>query len=258
MKFVYLLPFTYFYDTRLRSGSVSFHVIFEWLAAVVLVLAVGAASPAQALTAAGLSYLAFISLYEVGYLVNDLFASRKEAGGRQRGPQGAGVVWVGAWFVSRLVAFMFVTILMGKLAAPEWWSFFTALAIVFALHNGLTDREFKTATFLWLAWLRFMAPVMFVVQDSQRLGIGLAAAIAYSSFRLFGYLDSKGLLKMPGRQRPGFRLFFFLMPLTGALALWTYDGAWGFLVLTGYYALAAALGTAPGMVRQRSKNKTQG
>ena len=257
MKFVYLLPFTYFYDTRLRTGSVSFHFIFEWLAAVVLALAVGAAGPAQALIAAVLSYLAFISLYEIGYLVNDLFASRKEAGGRQRGPQGAGGLWVVAWFVSRLVAFMFATVLMGKLVAPEWWSYFVALCIVFALHNALTDREFKSATFIWLAWFRFMAPVMFVVQDTQRLGVGLAAAMAYSSFRLFGYLDSKGLLQMPGRQRPGFRLFFFLMPLTGALALWTYDGAWGFLVLTGYYALAAALGTVPVMVRQRFKNKIQ-
>ena len=258
MKFVYLLPFTYFYDTRLRTGSVSFHVIFEWLAAMVLALVVGTAGPAHALTAAGLSYLAFISLYEIGYLVNDLFASRKEAGGRQRGPQDAGGLWVAAWFVSRLIAFMFATALMGKLTAPGWWSYFAALCVVFTLHNELTDREFKSATFLWLAWFRFMAPVIFVVEDTQRLGVGLAAAMAYSSFRLFGYLDSKGLLKMPGRQRPGFRLFFFLMPLTGALALWPYDGARGFLVLTGYYALAAALGTAPDMVRQRSKNKTQG
>jgi hypothetical protein len=258
MKFVYLLPFSYFYDTRLRTGSVAFHVIFEWLAAVVLALAVGASGPAQALTAAGLSYLAFISLYEIGYLMNDLFASRKEAGGRQRGPQGAGGVWVAAWFISRLAAFMFATVLMGKLVAPEWWSYFAALCVVFALHNELTDRELKSATFLWLAWFRFMAPVMFVVQDTQRLGTGLAAAMAYSSFRLFGYLDSKGLLQMPGRQRAGFRLFFFLMPLTGVLALWPYEGARGFLVLTGYYALAAALGTGPGMVRQRSKNKTQG
>lgn len=258
MKIVYLLPFAYFYDTRLRTGSVAFHVIFEWLAAVVLVLVLGSVGPAQALLAAGLSYLAFISLYEIGYLANDLFASRKEAGGRQRGPQGASGAWVAAWFVARLAAFMLATIFMGKLAALEWWSFFAALSVVFALHNGLTDRELKAATFLWLAWFRFMAPVMFVVQDSQHLGIGLAAAMAYASFRLFGYLDSKGLLHMPGRQRPGFRLFFFLMPLAGALALWPYDGARGFLVLTGYYALAAVLGTTPGAVRQRSQNRTQG
>jgi hypothetical protein len=209
----------------------------------------------QALAAAALSYLAFISLYEIGYMVNDLFASHKETGGRRRGPQGINNGWIAAWFASRLIAFSLATSLMGKLAAPEWWSFFAALCAVFALHNVLQDREFKAATFLWLAWLRFMAPVMFVVQDSQRMGIGLAVAMAYAAFRLFGYLDSKDLLRMPGRQRPGFRLFFFLMPLAGVLVLWPYEAAQGFLVLIGYYALVAILGTAAGSVLLRTDNK---
>jgi len=258
VNFVYLLPFAYFYKTRLRGGSLAFHVIFEWLAAGVLVLAVGAAAPATALAGAGLSYLAFISLYEIGYLANDLFSSRKEADGRQRGPQGAGGGWVAAWVVARLASFIFATVLMGKLVTPEWWSFFAALCVVFALHNALTDKELKAATFLWLAWFRFMAPLMFVVMEDQRLGIGMAAAMAYASFRLFGYLDSKGLLSMPGRQRPGFRLFFFLMPLAGALALWPYDGARGFMVLSVYFALAAVLGTALGKWRESAERERQG
>lgn len=249
MNFVYLLPFTYFFNTRLRSGSVAFHLIFEWLAAVVLVCTVGTADPVKGLMLAGLSYLAFISLYEIGYLVNDLFASHNETGGRKRGPQGATGFWMGAWFISRLGSFALVTAFMDKMAAPEWWSFFAALTVVFALHNELKDRELKSATFLWLAWFRFMAPVMFVVEDAQRWGVGLAAAMAYASFRLFGYLDSKGLLQMPGRQRPSFRLFFFLMPLAGALALWPYEGARGFLVLTVYFAFVAMLGTAATLIR---------
>ena len=112
MNFVYLLPFTYFFNTRLRDGSVAFHAIFEWLAAAVLVCTVGAVDPAQALVFSGISYVAFISLYEIGYLVNDLFASRKEEKGRMRGPQGAIGVWVGAWFASRVVFFAMATILM--------------------------------------------------------------------------------------------------------------------------------------------------
>jgi hypothetical protein len=207
---------------------------------------VGAVNPSRALVLSGLSYLAFISLYEIGYLVNDLFAARKEPGGRKRGPQGAANIWVSAWFVSRLFGFALVTTFMDKLAAPEWWSFFAALCAVIVLHNLFKDRELKSATFLWLAWFRFMAPLIFVVQSSQLLGIGLAAAMAYVAFRMFGYLDSKGLLQMPGRQRPGFRLIYFLMPLAGALALWPYEGAHGFLVLVGYYGLAATFGTMAG------------
>ena len=240
MNLVYLIPFSYFFQTRLRTeGGVAFHAVFEWMAAAFLVCVVGAAEPLRALGQTLICYLAFISLYEIGYLVNDLFASRKEAGGRLRGPQGASVTWVAAWFGVRLAVFVAATAIAQKLNSSEWWSFFIGLSVVFALHNMLTDREFKAATFLWLAWFRFMAPVIFVVQDSQRMGIAFAAAMIYSGFRLFGYLDSKGLLQMPGRKRPGLRLFFFLMPLVGVLALWPYESARGFVVLVIYFAVAA-------------------
>lgn len=246
MNLVYLLPFSYFLDTRLRESRISFHLIFEWLAAALLVVVLGAAEPLQALVMAGLIYLAFISVYEIGYLVNDLYASPREAEGRKRGPQGTSLGWGVAWSGSRLLVFMLVTTWLDFLAVPAWWTFYLALSITFALHNLLQDKELKSATFLWLAWLRFMAPVIFVVEDAQRLGIGLAAAVSYVAFRLLGYLDSKGLLRMPGRQRISFRLFFFLMPLIGLLALWPYAGAEGFMLLTGYFAVAASAGALAG------------
>ncbi|MGJ7457443.1 hypothetical protein [Halomonas sp. RA08-2] len=253
MNLVYLMPFSYFYNTRLRNGSVAFHLIFEWLAAVVLALAIGAVDPAQALLAAGLSYLAFISLYEVGYLINDLFSARKEDGGRTRGPQGVSITWVASWFGSRFLVFIIVTALMGHVGSPEWWAFFLALVLVFGLHNWLNDRELKVATFQWLGWLRFMAPVIFVVDEAQLAGVGLAAAVAYVGFRIFGYLDSKGLLLMPGRQSSTFRLFYFLMPMTGVLVLWPYDAAKGYIILSSYFAAVAVLGTLPQLVRSEGK-----
>ncbi len=251
MKFLYLFPFTYFTDTRLRGGSVSFHLIFEWLAAAVLAVTIGAADPAEALLVALGSYLGFISLYEIGYLVNDLFSAQKETGGRKRGPQDAGVWWIGLWFGSRLLVFIGITALMGRFLSPEWWSFFLALALVFGLHNLFEDKEMKAATFQWLGWLRFMAPVVFVVEEGQLLGVGLAAAVAYVAFRMFGYLDSKGLLRMPGRQRPEFRMLFFLMPLFGVMVLWPYESARGFIILSCYFALAAFLGTMVQVITRR-------
>jgi hypothetical protein len=139
-----------------------------------------------------------------------------------------------------------ITALLNQWYQLDWWLFFLALAAVFTLHNWLDDREMKTSTFAWLAWFRFMAPVIFVVQDSQRMGIGLAAAMGYVAFRHLGYLDSKGLLKMPGRQRPKFRWFFFLMPLFGAVALWPYPEAYGYALLIVYWAVVSLLGTLLG------------
>lgn len=230
-------------DTRLRDASISFHLIFEWLAAALLAVTIGVKDPAGALLLALGSYLAFISLYEIGYLVNDLFAAKKEAEGRKRGPQGASVWWIGLWVGVRLFAFVSIATLMEYLVSPEWWSYFLALILVFALHNLLQDKEMKAATFLWLAWLRFMAPIVFVIEERLLVGVGLAAAVSYVAFRMFGYLDSKGLLRMPGRQRPSFRLLFLVMPLVGAIVLWPYSSARGYIILSFYFALAAMLGT---------------
>ena len=101
MNILYILPFSYFYNTRLRNGSWVFHALFEWLSAAILVMALGSVPPFQALIQAILVYFAFISLYEIGYLVNDLFAARKEKDGRRRGPHPTRAG--GARFAVRLV-----------------------------------------------------------------------------------------------------------------------------------------------------------
>ena len=243
MNLLYLFPFSYFHATRLRGGSIAFHALFEWLAAALLVTILGALPPFQALGHALLVYIAFISLYEIGYLANDLFGAQRESDGRHRGPQGAGVGWISIWIVVRAVAFVGLTLVLGQQGSAAWWGFFLALATVFALHNLLDDRELKVGTFLWLSWFRFMAPVIFVLDDKYRMGVAFAAAIAYAAFRQLGYLDSKGLLNMPGRQRMRFRLVFFLMPLAGVLAVFPYPEARGFVLLCGYYAIVASLGT---------------
>lgn len=238
----YLVPFSYFWSTRLKQGSIGFHVLFEWLAAAMLVVALADGSPWQSLSVSFLSYLAFISLYEIGYIANDLIMAPREQGGRMRGPQGASGAWLALWITLRIAVFFTVTIDLGHNGNLQWWGFFLALAIVFAFHNGLTDREVKAGTFLWLSWFRFMAPVVFAVPVEQLLGIGLGCALSYSAFRQFGYLDSKGLLQMPGRQRPVFRWAFFMWPLLGALAVGTLPGTKGLVLLTSYFAAVASLG----------------
>jgi len=229
----FLFPFVYFYITRLSKGSLAFHALFEWLAAVLLVVCVGRFGVADDL----------LTEHRGCCGINDLFAARRELNGRKRGPQQASVLWISAWVSTRIASFIAVTTILQQWHQAAWWFFFAALAIVFILHNWLDDREMKTSTFAWLAWFRFMAPVIFVVQDSQRMGIGLAVALGYVVFRQLGYLDSKGLLIMPGRQRRAFRQFFFLMPLVGIFALWTYPESQGYIWLTTYWALVALVGT---------------
>lgn len=250
----YLLPFSYFYRTRLKNGSIAFHVAFEWLAAIFLITILAPDALLKAFTIAFASYLAFISLYEIGYIYNDVFASPHETSGRKRAPLGATKVWIALWVTSRVTCFGVATVVSGHASAPQWWSFFGALAVVFALHNSFRNSEHKTVTFLWLAWFRFMAPLTFVVPDDEYLGIGLSAALGYCSFRFLAYLDSKSLLAMNGRQESAFRLIFFIVPLVGVVALWPAPGATGFMLLTTYNAIIALLGTIVAMLKARRNN----
>ncbi|MGQ4659020.1 hypothetical protein [Lysobacter sp. F6437] len=255
-RLLYLLPFTYFWSTRLRSGSIGFHVLFEWVAAAVLVVQLSPEPWPLSLQQSLLAYIAFISVYEVGYLSNDLIVAPGEAGGRMRGPQGTGRGWFTAWVVARILAFIAVTHVLHQLENSTWWAFFGALAVVFAMHNWISDREIKAGTFLWLSWFRFMAPIMFVIPSIYLLGVAFACAMSYSAFRQFGYLDSKGLLSMPGRKRPVVRWTFFIWPLLAAAVLFPSPDAKGFVVLTVYYAIIASLGVALTSLRGRSSGRT--
>lgn len=244
MNVIYLLPFSYFANTRLAEGSLVFHALFEWGAALLLVTMFGLAGAGESMLFALGSYFAFISLYEIGYLFNDLFTTKNEVAPRLRGPQGATPTWFVSWVLVRLVVFAAITALLGVAGQMDWWLFFIAMGTVFATHNIFQDKELKAATFLWLAWFRFLAPVIFVVHPTQRMGIALGAASLYAVFRLFGYMDSKGLLTMPGRQRMRFRITFFLMPLSAAVATWGYNEAAGFRWMVLYFAVIACAGWA--------------
>jgi hypothetical protein len=252
MKFVYLLPFSYFLHTRLSKGSLEFHALFEWGAALVLTGAFGIAGMWGSMLFAFEAYFAFISLYEVGYLFNDLISTKNEIAARLRGPADATRAWLAAWVLSRLMAFAFLTLLLDMAGRGDWWLFFGSMLAVFALHNLLQDKELKASTFLWLAWFRFMAPVVFVVQPAQRMGIALGAASLYAGFRLFGYLDSKALLVMHRRQSMTFRATFFLMPLFSAISMFDYPEAMGFRCMAFYYAALVCVALAVQNIRAGS------
>lgn len=242
MKLLYFLPFAYFANTRLLKGSIAFHILFEWVAALLLVFCFGVFEPLKSVQFAFGAYFAFIALYEIGYLFNDLVSSKKESSPRLRGPQGAALPWVVGWIALRIVFFIWITLQLDMAAEAGWWLYFIAMLSVFGAHNSLLDGELKSVTFLWLAWFRFLAPVIFVVQASQRMGIALGAASLYAGFRLFGYMDSKGLLMMPGRQSMKFRAIYFIVPLSAVLATMTYPEAAGFQVMAAYFCLIALCG----------------
>jgi len=249
MKLLLALPFCYFAKTRLTQ--VSFHAMYEWLSAALVVLLFGAQDPAGNLATAFLCYLAFIALYELGYLANDYYAVRKEASPRLRGPQATPGL-LALWVLVRLAVFAAVTVATGHGHDLEWYGFFAAIMAVFAAHNLLTRRELKALSFSWLAVFRFVAPMLFVVRPVYLPMLWLSAVVYYANFRLYGYLDSKDLLDMPGRKSESFRVLFFVFSLPLALLLSRQPGGELLLFLSLYFACCAGAGVLYLRFRLRS------
>lgn len=256
MRLPFLLPAYYFFRTRLSGGSTAFHAVFEWGAALLLILVFPASAAHEALFGGILAYLAFISVYELGYLMNDYYAFSRESNGRDRRVAGLQSHWIAGMVVSRLLVFAAVSLSWPGAGTDAWWCFFGALGIVFCLHNLLRDPQLKLLTFAWLSWLRFMAPVIFVVQADQLMGISFGAAAGYVGFRALGYLDSKGMLTMPDRKGSRFRGAYFLSLTVGILVLWPHPEARGFLALAAYYAVASATGITASMFSTRAEKDT--
>lgn len=243
LKYLLFLPFSYFFITRLSRGSISFHLFFEWFAAFVLVVTLGdSGSWVLNSSRALICYLSFISLYEIGYIANDIYDVSKGEFSRRRLPSGANVTLVGFWVISRLSFFLLGTEILGAWQSMEWWSFFVTLSILFALHNTVIRRELKVISFVWLAWYRFMAPIIFVVAKDQVFGISFAVAIGYVIFRYLSYLDSKDALRLPERRSNHFRVIFFMFPLFSIGLLVQFPSSSGYIILTAYWSAISLIG----------------
>ncbi|MBS2034777.1 hypothetical protein JST97_07310 [bacterium] len=231
-----LCPFWYFWDTRLRRGSLAFHFTFEWLSAILLAAFFGQGPVWFDLARLPMVYLAFVSIYEIGYICNDFYAARFEQGSRPRGAERFSNLQVLVMIFTRLLSFAALSGLLGFQHNPQWQAFFLMLSLVFSLHNFPLPVELKVITFTWLSVCRFTAPTLFLLRTSYVPALFLSTLTFYSGFRLLPYMDSKGILKMPGRRKPIFRLCYFVSILPLAWFLRDYPGGDLFWWLNLYFA----------------------
>jgi len=214
------VPVAYLAHTRLRRAPQLWGllVLTEWLPAGLVLVLLGGRGPLDALVGFGLAYGAFITVYEIGYLANDLLAFR-ETGGRSRlgeVPPSVGLV-AGAVLV-RLVIFVFLTVVLGRSGEVGWWGVYGLLAAAFTLHNVLVHPGLRGATFVHLATTRILAPVFSFLAPEVLLPLVAGVLPAYVLPRLLAYLESKDALSLPGRATTGFKVrFHAALLLPGAL-----------------------------------------
>lgn len=218
LNFLLGIPFLYFQRTRLNNlKSVLFHSYAEWFLALVILVFSGY-SVTDSLRNFLLGYLAFISLYEIGYITNDVHSVRHEAKPRKRLKDfNPSDTVVGIWIAIRIAVFAGVSYFLHALTDMRWAVFYGVLALMFFLHNYLKDKQLKTFTFMNLAFLRFLAPFFIFLSTDQILLWLPGIVLHYVFFRTLTYMDSKDLLNMPGRDTVPFKLNYYL--LLGGISL---------------------------------------
>lgn len=216
-----LLPLFYVAFTRLNGlRAIAYLVSSSFLPGVWLTYRLSGMSMSEAVVQTLVGYVAFFTLYEVGYLGNDTWDAAKSADGRERAGFRSGAAYFAAFVALRVVLWFAVGYWTGWISETVWVAGYGALALVFLAHNVLHSGAYRGATFFQLATLRFVCPILVLIPRSDFVLIVVAALIFYTYLRHLSYLDSKRLLIMPERKGPAFGLIqtVLLAPLVAFLS----------------------------------------
>ena len=189
--FRYVIPATYFESTRIPTVALKiYNGLVEWLPALVFSLYFNEYSTKVIVTVI-LSYVAFICVYEIGYLTNDYYSELFEDEPRGRGAaladQGPAVH---ALITVRIIIFLCCTFLLGVSDSVLWWTFHGTLAATFALHN-LLPNEMRIGTFFGLSAYRFLGPMIVTLRPEVLSVLVPAAFLNHSLYRTTVYLRGK-------------------------------------------------------------------
>lgn len=211
-----LLPFAYHATTRARQArELPYLIATSWLPGLWLLWRLTDLSAAGSVLVFAAGYLAFISIYEIGYLINDAWDAPRSHDGRQRLnfplTRSFTVTFVGV----RVAVWVVVGVLTGWIGNPIWLAGYAALFLAIAQHNMFQAKSLRLASFYELATLRFVLPILAALPAASLSAAILTALLFYSFPRFLGYLESKDILNLPEHKQPrfGFLLFLSLTPL---------------------------------------------
>ena len=237
--FRFILPFTYFLASRLNNARTWTSLVgFEWGPLILVFLFLIQKPLAEIPLSFALAYLAFISIYEIGYLTNDVISVRFEDDPRRRlpdfDPHNSQLV---LWIMSRLGIFTGITFLLEMQSDWRWWGFYGALVVVFGLHNALEQYGLRIGTFVGLAMARVLAPI-FPFLDADLLSLLLLPLfLNYALFRALAYMESKDLLTIANRSTFRFRLGFYMTLLPTSALIAVVQSSPIAVIVTVYYLL---------------------
>jgi hypothetical protein len=218
---LYFIPSAYFFRSRFTGiGSVIFHAFYEWIPGIIALNLFTANSLSGSIYAYIQGFLAFISLYEIGYFVNDYYSVKKEDAGRVRIKDfNMAEEWEVLLLIFSRIAFFFLWLYFLEIGTLTFLFFSFLLAFSFAAHNLLKDPALKILTFINLAMFRFLLPVVPFIQIKQLRIIIPAVLLNYVFYRAINYMESKAILNIKNRKTGLFKMGFYLLLMPGNLFL---------------------------------------
>lgn len=224
VKPLLFLPFFYLVQTRMRSlRGFFFNAATAWVPALILIWQWGGGSPSEILIGFAASYVSFISIYEVGYLVNDTYGTRRDETPRRRLTVKMSALDLVLFVVVRLLIWFGLAFYFGWTAQPMWAFFFVSLAALLVLHNTIESSAFKAASFVQLSLFRFTAPIFVHVAPERLLDVLAVGFFSFAYGRFITYLDSKGRLQINERKERwyGVKVFSIFLPTFGVLSVFS-------------------------------------
>lgn len=209
---ILLAPFLYAFFSRMRGlRAFVFNAVTLWGPGLLLTALLLDGFSVGALAGYFAGYLIFISIYEVGYLMNDTWGLRHDETPRRR----IDVEYSSAFFVLfiaiRLVVVLSLGLWVGALSSLWFWALLSLLVLAIVTHNIIVRQEIKMATFFQMSLMRFSIPV-FIPTAMEKGAIVLLLGCLFFVFpRFLTYLDSKNRLRIPERKQPSFLPLVYLI-----------------------------------------------
>lgn len=231
-----IVPFVYAAKTRLHGVRDYLYLMAsQWGLGTIVLFFLDPGNPALLMVNYLIGYFVFMSIYELGYLANDVWDAKRGDGGRERFTGNINTAFIASFVAVRIGVWLVLTAIFLKADLQLWLIANVALIFVFAAHNMLLNPEIRYATFVQLTLLRFALPIVFSLSTPEIEPIIIVTLLHYLYFRGLAYLDSKELLAMPNRKDPsfGFHHTMLILPVVLCIYAFTesplYIAAWAYM-----------------------------
>ncbi|MCU0428450.1 MAG: hypothetical protein MUF42_00635 [Cytophagaceae bacterium] len=193
----------------------------------------------------------FISLYEFGYLFNDVYSIKYEDKPNKRlGDNQLNPIFILLFVLIRLVVFFFL-LFYCSLNNLSVLVFFVCMSISFLLHNVIQDIELKYMTFISLAFFRALAIVFPFLTKDYIMALLPAIILHYVVYRGLNYLDSKSILSMKSKKELPFKIYYYLLLLPISIVVWALTDHVFLMISNAYFLLFWCIMAVAGVLLKR-------